>query len=133
MTATYPIVTAAGQLSDEIENLTIENHVADGGAGPLGGGGLGGDKGFAMTLSALQLPSLAAALAGVVVGGAATGSARADSQYHSHSYPTVVTAAPEAVAPASSVTIVSSTCYLTHRWIDGIRHRVRVCDYTVAP
>jgi hypothetical protein len=99
-----------------------------------------------MSLSALRLPSLAlcttglislasapaAALAGGVIDGAALGSATANSQYqfawydrrdHRH----------DGVMPAQSVRISSSACYLTHRWINGVRHRVRVCEYRAAP
>lgn len=71
-------------------------------------------------------PAVAAAvLAGGVLGGAALGSA-ASNAYNYPAYPTVVApAAPVAVAP--SVTVNSTTCYYTHRWINHVRTRVRVC------
>jgi hypothetical protein len=67
----------------------------------------------------------AAILAGGVLGGAALGSAATNA----YNYPTVVTpAAPVAVAPGPSVTVNSTTCYYTHRWVNHVRRRVRVCN-----
>ena len=57
--------------------------------------------------------------------GEALGSA-ASNAYNYPAYPTVVApAAPVAVAP--SVTVNSTTCYYTHRWINHVRTRVRAC------
>jgi len=67
----------------------------------------------------------AAALAGGILGGAVLGSAATNAQ---HEYPTVVTAAPVAVAPGPAVTVNSTTCYFTHRWINHVRRRVEVCN-----
>ncbi len=96
----------------------------------------------AATSAKAFVPAVAAALiAGGVLGGAALGSAATNYDYYPYGYPTVVTTAtaPVAVAPAPvtvaqapAVTVNSTTCYFTHRWINGFRHRVRVCN-TIAP
>jgi hypothetical protein len=63
-----------------------------------------------------------AALGGIVLGSAAT---------NSYS-PTYVAPAPVAVASEPSVIVGSTSCHFTHRWVDGVRERVRVC-HTIAP
>jgi hypothetical protein len=63
----------------------------------------------------------AAALAGGIFGGAVLGSA-----VTANNYPTTV-----AVAPEPSVTVNSTTCYFTHRWINHVRTRVQVCNSPV--
>ena len=70
----------------------------------------------------------AAALAGGILGGAVLGSAASNSG----TYPYYATA-----APGPAVTVNSTTCYFTHRWINHVRRRVEVCNgpagRTVAP
>jgi hypothetical protein len=67
---------------------------------------------------------LAAIIGGSVLGGAALGTAASNAN-NVNSYPTVGVAPTETSEPA--VTVNSTTCYYTHRWINGVRHRVRVC------
>lgn len=66
---------------------------------------------------------LGAIIGGSVLGGAVIGSAVANS----NRYPTVVTPVAPTVAEGPAVTVNSTTCYFTHRWVDGVRRRVRVC------
>jgi hypothetical protein len=72
----------------------------------------------------------AAALAGGVFGGAALGSAATGYPYGYYSngywYPTAYSA-PTVVETAPAVTVNSTTCFIRHRWIDGVRQPVRVC------
>lgn len=69
----------------------------------------------------------AAALAGGIFGGAVLGSAATSSAYN-YPYRT-----PVVVAPGPSVTVNSTTCHFAHRWINGVRTRVRVCRTATAP
>jgi hypothetical protein len=62
---------------------------------------------------------LAAIIGGSVLGGAVLGSAASNAN-HANSYPTV--------ASEPAVTVNTTTCYFTHRWINGVRHSVRVCS-----
>jgi len=94
---------------------------------------------LASTSAKAFVPLVAAAIiGGAALGGVALGSAATNSYYYPYGYPTVATTAPVAVAPAPtvvaepSVTVNTTSCYFTHRWIDGVRHRVRICN-TVAP
>ena len=64
---------------------------------------------------------LGAIIGGSVLGGAVIGSAVANNA------PTAVTPVAPTVASAPAVTVNSTTCYFTHRWVDGVRQRVRVC------
>ena len=57
-------------------------------------------------------------------GGAVLGTAASNAN-NANSYPTVGVAPTVTSEPA--VTVNSTTCYYTHRWINGVRHRVRVC------
>ena len=66
---------------------------------------------------------LAAIIGGSVLGGAALGTAASNA----NNYPTVGTPVAPMVASEPAVTVNSTTCYFTHRWINGVRHRVRVC------
>jgi hypothetical protein len=63
---------------------------------------------------------LAAIIGGSVLGGAVLGGAASNA----NNYPTAGT---PTVASEPAVTVNSTTCYFTHRWIHGARHRVRVC------
>ena len=67
---------------------------------------------------------LAAIIGGSVLGGAVLGTAASNAN-NANSYPTVGVAPTVTSEPA--VTVNSTTCYFTHRWINGVRHRVRVC------
>ena len=97
----------------------------------------------AATSAKAFVPVVAAALiaGGALAGGAVLGSAATNYPYgyYPYGYPAVTTTAPVAVAPAPvtvaeapAVTVNSTSCYFTHRWINGIRHSVRVCN-TVTP
>ena len=98
----------------------------------------------ASTSAKAFVPVVAAALiaGGALAGGAVLGGAATNSYYAYpygyYGYPTVETTAPVAVTPAPtvvagpSVTVNSTSCYFTHRWIGGVRHRVRICN-TVTP
>jgi hypothetical protein len=66
---------------------------------------------------------LAAIIGGSVLGGAALGTAASNA----NNYPTVGTPLAPIVTSQPAVTVNSTTCYVTHRWVNGIRHRVRVC------
>jgi hypothetical protein len=104
---------------------------------------------LASTSAKAFVPLVAAAIiGGAALGGAALGSAANNSYYYPYSYPTVAAPAPVVVAPAPapvatlpaptevvtgpSVAVNSTTCYITHRWLNGVRHRIRVCN-TVSP
>src|SRR5262249_29643652 len=72
-------------------------------------------------------PAVAAAIAGgAVLGGTALG-AGAAATYPGYYGPGYRYAPYAEVAPGSSVEVLPS-CYITHRWIGGVSHRVRVCD-----
>ena len=74
-------------------------------------------------------PALAVAiLAGGVLGGALLGSAMTNG----YTYQIADAPSAGAVATAPSVSVNSTTCYFTHRWINHARTRVRVCDTPVA-
>jgi len=79
-------------------------------------------------------PALAAGIpAGGVLGGAAIGAAANNSYYYPNGYCAApVAPAPTVAAAEPTVTVNSTSCYFTHRWIDGVRHRVRVCN-TITP
>jgi hypothetical protein len=62
---------------------------------------------------------LAAIIGGSVLGGAVLGGAASNANNGTSVAPTV--------ASEPAVTVNSTTCYFTHRWINGVRHRVRVC------
>lgn len=75
-------------------------------------------------------PAVAAAvLAGGIFGGAVLGSAAANA----YNNPYQTSAAPVVVAPGPSVTVNSTTCYYTHRVVNHVRTRVRVCGPAAAP
>jgi len=75
-------------------------------------------------------PALAAGmLAGGVLGGAAIGAAANNGYYYAAP---AVTTAPAVAVAEPTVTVNGASCYFTHRWIDGVRHRVRMCN-TMTP
>ena len=87
-----------------------------------GGAGLG--LALASTSAKAFVPLvLGAIIGGSVLGGAVLGSAASNA----NNYPTVVTPVAPTVASEPEVTVNSTTCHFAHRWISGVRHRVRVC------
>ncbi len=87
-----------------------------------GGAGLG--LALASTSAKAFVPLvLGAIIGGSVLGGAVLGSAASNA----NNYPTVVTPVAPTVASEPSVTVNSTTCHFVHRWVNGARHRVRVC------
>jgi hypothetical protein len=93
-----------------------------------GGAGLG--LALASTSAKAFVPLvLGAIIGGSVLGGAVLGSAASNA----NNYPTVVTPVAPTVASEPAVTVNSKTCHFAHRWINGVRHRVRVCTVAAAP
>jgi hypothetical protein len=66
---------------------------------------------------------LAAIIGGSVLGGAALGTAASNA----NNYPIVGTPVAPAVASEPAVSVNSTTCHFTHRWVNGVRRRVRIC------
>jgi hypothetical protein len=64
---------------------------------------------------------LGAIIGGAALGGVVLGNAATNSYY-----------APTAPVVEPGVTVGSTSCHFAHRWVDGVRERVRVC-HTVAP
>jgi hypothetical protein len=88
-------------------------------------GGAGVGLALASTSAKAFVPLvLGAIIGGSVLGGAALGTAATNA----NNPPTVVTPVAPTVVSEPGVTVNATTCYFTHRWINGVRHRVRVCN-----
>jgi hypothetical protein len=82
-----------------------------------------GGAGIGLALASTSAKAFVPLVLGVIIGGSVLGGAvlgsAASNANNANSYSTV--------ASEPAVTVNSTTCYFTHRWISGVRHRVRVC------